>query len=286
MIDFLKIYIRRDGLVILAAALLIAFILLACFPSLFAPFDPGRQSLLSRLLPPGASGRGGAIHWLGTDKLGRDVLSGLIYGARGALIVGISATAAAAALGVTLGILAGYFAGWIGDIILRLADVQLAFPFFLLAIVVAAVLGPSFPVIVAILTMSNWVVYARVVRSETLEIKQRAFVEAARSIGAAHIRIMLIHILPNCIPSVIVLATFNLALAIILEAGLSFVGLGLPSRSPSWGAMLAEGREYVSTAWWLATFPGIAIFLIVLGINVVGDRLRDMLDPRLSMRRG
>lgn len=278
--------IRRNALLLIAILLLAGFVLMACFPGLFAPLDPARQSLLNRLLPPGATGRGGVVHWLGTDKLGRDILSGLIYGSRGALLIGVSATAAAASLGVSLGIVAGYYSGRIGDVILRMADVQLAFPFFLLAITVSAVLGPSFAVIIAILTMSNWVAYTRVVRSEALEIKQRSFIEAARSIGAGHGRIMIYHILPNCIPSVIVLATFNLAYAIILEAGLSFVGLGLPTRSPSWGAMLSEGREYVSTAWWLATFPGIAIFLVVLAINVLGDRLRDTLDPRLSNRRG
>ncbi|GAU86793.1 ABC transporter permease [Bosea sp. BIWAKO-01] len=274
----------HNALILLAVVILVTFVAVAAFPGWFTSFDPARQSLLTRLLAPGSVGRGGAVHWLGTDKLGRDVLSGLIYGARGALFIGVAAACSAATIGVSLGLIAGYYGRLTGDIILRAADVQLAFPFFLLAITVAAVLGPSYAVIIAILTMSNWVAYARVVRSETLEIKERAFVEAARAVGASNLRIMVVHILPNCIPSVIVLATFNMAHAIILEAGLSFVGLGVPTRSPSWGAMLAEGREYVATAWWLATFPGIAIFLVVLAVNVLGDRLRDILDPRLSVR--
>jgi peptide/nickel transport system permease protein len=274
----------RNALLVLASLILIAFVILAAFPGWFTAFDPARQSLLTRLLPPGATGRGGAVHWLGTDKLGRDVLSGLIHGARGALFIGVAAACSAATVGVTLGLIAGYFGRLVGDVILRAADVQLAFPFFLLAITVAAVLGPSYAVIIGILTMSNWVAYARVVRSETMEIKERAFVEAARAVGATDARIMIVHILPNCIPSIIVLATFNLAYAIILEAGLSFVGLGVPTRSPSWGAMLSEGREYVATAWWLATFPGVAIFLVVLAVNILGDKLRDVLDPRLTLR--
>lgn len=273
-------FLRRQPLILFALLVFFGFIALAAFPDVFAPFDPTRQSLLARLQHPGSLARSGGVHWLGTDHLGRDILSGVIYGARGAMFIGITATLVAALVGVTLGLLAGYFGGWFGDLILRIADVQLAFPFFLLAITVAAVLGPSFPVIVGVLALGNWVVYARVVRSEALEIRERVFVEAARAIGAGSTRIIVSHILPNCIPSIIVLATFNLAYAIILEAGLSFVGLGLNTGAPSWGLMLANGREYVATAWWLATFPGLCIFLIVLSVNILGDYARDVLDPR------
>jgi len=274
-------FVLRRPLICVAIFLFVGFLVLAAFPEFFAPFDPSKQSLLERLQPPGSVARiGGGVHWLGTDHLGRDILSGVIHGARGALLVGTSATIAAALVGVTLGLLAGYFGGWLGDLILRIADVQLAFPFFLLAITVAAVLGPSFPVIIGVLALGNWVVYARVVRSETLEIRERVFVEAARAIGAGNARILALHVLPNCIPSIIVLATFNLAYAIILEAGLSFLGLGLNTGAPSWGLMLANGREYVATAWWLATFPGLCIFLVVLSVNILGDFARDELDPR------
>jgi peptide/nickel transport system permease protein len=256
------------------------FVLTAAFPEFFAPFDPTKQSLLARLQAPGSPARGGGTYWLGTDGLGRDILSGLIYGARGALFIGVLATLAAAVVGVTLGLFAGYFGGWLSDLILRIADVQLAFPFFLLAITVAAVLGPSFPVILGVLALGNWVVYARVVRSEALDIRERVFIEAAHAIGARTSRIIFLHVLPNCVPSIIVLASFNLAYAILLEAGLSFVGLGLNTDAPSWGVMLANGREYVATAWWLATFPGLCIFLIVLSVNILGDYARDVLDPR------
>jgi peptide/nickel transport system permease protein len=272
----------RRPLILIAVLILLLFVLMAVAPELFSPFDPRRQSLLSRLRPPGSVAPGGAVYWLGTDNLGRDILSGIVHGARGALLVGVSATVAAAFMGVSLGIVAGYFGGWVGDVILRLADVQLAFPFFLLAITVAAILGPSFPVVIGVLALGNWVVYARVIRSEALDIRERPFVDAARAVGASTSRIILVHILPNCTPSIIVLATFNLAIAIILEAALSFVGLGLNTGSPSWGQMLSNGREYVTTAWWLATFPGCCIFLVVLSVNIIGDHLRDVLDPRRS----
>lgn len=273
-------HVVRKPLVFAGLLVFLLFVLMALAPDLFAPFDPSKQSLLARLQPPGTEARSGGVYWLGTDHLGRDILSGLIHGARGALLVGGIATFVAATVGVVLGLLAGYFGGWFSDLILRVADVQLAFPFFLLAITVAAILGPSFAVIIGVLALGNWVVYARVVRSEALEIRERVFVEAARAVGAGNGRIIAFHVFPNCIPSIIVLSTFNLAYAIMLEAGLSFVGLGLNMGSPSWGLMLANGREYVATAWWLATFPGLCIFLIVLSVNILGDYARDVLDPR------
>lgn len=272
----------RRPLVIVAGLVLLAFVLMAMFPGWFAPADPNVQSLRFRLRPPGWVASSGATFWLGTDHLGRDILSGVIYGARSALVISVLATILAAVAGVTLGLIAGFKGGLVGDVVLRLADIQLAFPFFLLAIAVAAILGPSFPVVIGILALGNWVVYGRVVRSETLDLRERPFVEATRALGAGSARILVRHILPNCIPSITVLATFNLAYAILLEAGLSFVGLGIKAGSPTWGGMLASGREYVATAWWLATFPGLSIFLVVLAINILGDFARDVLDPRSS----
>jgi peptide/nickel transport system permease protein len=265
------------GLVIVAGSIVLAVVA----PAL-APSDPVRNDLLERLVPPmwmeGGSGR----HPLGTDTLGRDVVSRLLYGARVSLIVGFSAVVVAGALGLLLGLVSGYYGGRLDDLLMRVGDVQLAFPALVLAIAVLAVVGSGLLNIVLVLGVTGWVTYARIARGETLSLRHREFVEGARALGAGDAAILWRHVLPNVLPSITVVATFSVARTIIAEASLSFLGLGLPPPAPSWGAMLDEGRNYLTTGWWLALFPGLAILAVVLGINVVGDWLRDALDPRIE----
>jgi peptide/nickel transport system permease protein len=265
------------GLVIVAGSIVLAVVA----PAL-APSDPVRNDLLERLVPPmwmeGGSGR----HPLGTDTLGRDVVSRLLYGARVSLMVGFSAVVVAGALGLLLGLVSGYYGGRLDDLLMRVGDVQLAFPALVLAIAVLAVVGSGLLNIVLVLGVTGWVTYARIARGETLSLRHREFVEGARALGAGDAAILWRHVLPNVLPSITVVATFSVARTIIAEASLSFLGLGLPPPAPSWGAMLDEGRNYLTTGWWLALFPGLAILAVVLGINVVGDWLRDALDPRIE----
>ncbi|HEX2440344.1 MAG TPA: ABC transporter permease, partial [Methylomirabilota bacterium] len=221
-------------------------------------------------------------HPLGTDTLGRDIVSRLLYGARVSLIVGFSAVIVAGALGLVLGLVSGYYGGRLDDVLMRLGDVQLAFPALVLAVAVLAVVGSGLVTIVVVLGVTSWVTYARIARGEALSLRHREFVEGARALGAGDLAILRRHLLPNVLPSITVVATFSVARTIIAEASLSFLGLGLPAPAPSWGAMLDEGRNYLTTGWWLALFPGLAILLVVLGINVVGDWLRDALDPRVE----
>jgi peptide/nickel transport system permease protein len=227
-----------------------------------APFDPNAQDVSRRLIGPF---KAGSPHLLGTDHVGRDVLSRMIYGARVAWMIGATVV---------------LLSGTVGDIITWLANVELAFPFILLAIVVAASLGAGLGNLILVLTIVSWVTYARVVRGETLVQREQEFVQAARALGAGSLRIILSHVLPNVLTPVIVIATFEFSRMIISEAALSFLGLGVQPTVPSWGSMLADGRQYLATAWWVATFPGIGITVTVLAINLVGDWLRDQMDPR------
>jgi peptide/nickel transport system permease protein len=210
------------------------------------------------------------------------VLSRLLYGARISLFVGVSAVIISSVLGVPLGLIAGYYGGWLDDVLMRLGDIQLAFPILVLAIAVLAVLGASLGNVLLVLGISGWITFARIARGETLSLKERDFVEAARAIGVPDRCVLWRHILPNVLSSITVVATFSVARVIIAEASLSFLGLGVPPPTPSWGAMLDEGRNYITTAWWLALFPGLAILILVLGINLVGDWVRDILDPRME----
>ena len=259
-------------------------IVLVGFIAIFAPLlvhtDPNLQELTKTSVSPAWLPGGSMDHVLGTDHLGRDMFARILFGSRIAAIVGLSVVLIGGSIGVTLGLLAGYAGGWIDDLIGRIVDVQLAFPFILLAVALVAVLGSSVTTVIAVLGITSWVQYVRVVRAETKALRQRDFIMAAHATGATHARIVFVHLLPNIASVVIVLATFEVARAIILESALSFLGLGVPQAIPSWGAMLADGRQFLDTAWWIGTFPGLAIMLTVLGVNVFGDGLRDFVDPR------
>jgi peptide/nickel transport system permease protein len=274
--------LRRDLPALAGLGVIAAAVVVAAFAPALAPSDPVRNRLLDRLTPPMWSEGGSARHPLGTDTLGRDVLSRLLHGARISLIVGLAAVLVAGVVGVGLGLVAGYRGGWADDLLMRLGDIQLAFPVLLLGVVVIAVLGASLLNMILVLGASGWVTYARIARGETLSLKERDFVAAARALGAPARHVVARHLLPNVLPPLMVVTTFSVARTIIAEASLSFLGLGLPPPTPSWGAMLDEGRNYITTGWWLALFPGLAILVLVLAINLCGDWLRDVLDPRIE----
>ena len=257
----------------------------AAAPVWLAPTDPNEQRLLARFTRPATRAADGSLAVLGTDQLGRDILSRVIHGAKTSVLIGLSAVLVAGTVGTGLGLLAGMRGGGWDHVIMRLADMQFAFPFILLAITVIGVLGASVRNIILVVGLSNWCAYARVVRAETLAIREKAFVDAARALGVSLASIVWRHVLPNVSASLIVVATFGVAGAILTEAGLSFLGLGVPLSIPSWGGMLAEGRQFVDTRYWLALFPGAALFMTVMAINLVGDTLRDTLDPYLYARR-
>jgi peptide/nickel transport system permease protein len=264
----------------LAGGGIVALVMFAalCAPWL-APHDPNQQNLALAAKPPAWLG-GSPQYLLGTDHLGRDVLSRVIWGSRVATIVGLSVVLIGCTIGVALGMIAGYAGGWLDDAIARIADVQLAFPFILLAIAVVGVLGPSLWTVILTLGVTSWVQYVRIVRAETLSLRDRDFVAAAVASGASRARILARHILPNIASAITVLATFEVARTVILESALSYLGLGVPATVPTWGTMLADGRQYLDTAWWMGTFPGLAVSFTVLGINLFGDGLRDAFDPR------
>jgi peptide/nickel transport system permease protein len=272
---------RRTALFGLVVVVAVAFA--ALLAPVLVPFDPLAQDIGQRLKPPGWISPEGRAHWLGTDQLGRDILGRILFGTRIALVVGLAAVAIAGTLGLIIGLVSGYFGGWVDDLFMRLADIQLAFPFILLALAVIGVLGPSLRNIIVVVGISGWVVYARIVRGEVLSLREREFVQAARAVGSPAARVIARHVVPNAFTPWLVIATLDMARVIIVESALSFLGLGVPPPTPTWGGMLADGRVYMSTAWWLATFPGLAILVTVLGINLLGDGLRDTLDPRLKL---
>ena len=280
---------------LIAAVIIFIVILMAAFAPFFAPNKPNSVDIRNRILPPAFMENGNAEYPLGTDTMGRCVLSRLIYGARVSIVVGIAAVIVAGVLGTMLGIIAGYFGGIVDDIIMRLADIQLAFPFILLTISVLAVIQATRDVhqievnliqrllpLILTLGVAQWVVYARLARGEALSMREKEFVDAARALGDNHFSIMFRNILPNAIAPLIVIASFNVGSSIIAESSLSFLGLGVPPSIPTWGGMLAESRELLITGnLWLSTLPGLCIVLTVLSINIIGDWLRDFLDPRL-----
>ena len=273
---------RRTAL--FGLVVVVVVVLTAVGAPLISPFDPIEQDLGDlRLKAPGFRDTGGRVHPLGTDHLGRDLLARVIHGARPALLVGFAAVAISGLIGMAAGLISGYFGGRTDDVLMRLADIQLAFPFILLAIAVIGVLGPSLKTIIIVIGVSSWVVYARIVRGAVLTLREREFVQAARALGGGDVRVLLRHILPNAFTPWLVVATLDMARVIVIESALSFLGLGVQPPTPTWGGMLADGRVYISTAWWLATFPGLAILVTVLGINLFGDGLRDTLDPRLTV---
>jgi peptide/nickel transport system permease protein len=278
--------LRRRSVALAAMVVLLLTLVVAVTASVLAPYDPEEVRLLDRLQPPGFVDKDGGVHYLGTDPLGRDMLSRMMYGSRISLLVGATTVLIGGTLGMLLGVPSGYYGGTLDDVIMRLAEIQLAFPSILLYIAVLAVLGPGLGKVIAILGITGWVTYGRVVRGEVLSIREREYVLSARAVGSSDRRIMGRHILPNIFAPFIVVASFAVANAIIAEASLSFLGLGVPPSVPTWGAMLAQSRDYLRDAWWPVTFPGLAIMLTVLSINVVGDWLRDYLDPRLKFGGG
>jgi peptide/nickel transport system permease protein len=246
-----------------------------------APHDPLKGSLANRLKAPAWQEGGSLAYPLGTDKMGRDILSRMIHGARVSLMVSLVAILVGGALGTGLGLISGYFGRWVDSLIMRLVDISLSLPTILLALVLVAAVGPSFGTVIGVLVVLLWARYARLVRAETLAIKERDFIARARVAGASHTRIMTRYIFPNVVNSLIVLATLQVGYVILLESALSFLGAGLPRPTPAWGLMIADGRELIVTAWWVSMFPGLAIMMTVLALNMLGDWLRDHFDPKL-----
>lgn len=273
--------LRQPVILLLCQAFIVVTLVAAFAGDAITPFDPTLQDLGSRLLPPGSVGEGGR-YWFGTDGLGRDVLSLLIMGAQPALFVSVCAVALAAVIGICAGIVAGYRGGRFAVLLLYLSNIQLSFPFFLLAVTIVGILSPSVPLVIAVIALGSWVRFARVTYSDTNQIRQLEYIEAVLVMRGSVWRILFRHILPNVLPNILVLATFAFGTAIVMESGLSFVGLGVPTDSPTWGRMLSEGRDYMDTAWWLTVFPGTCIFLLVLSVNVLGEHLRDVSDPKVN----
>lgn len=261
------------------AGILALLALCAVFAPLVAPYDPRHQDLMAALTPPQFFS---GPFFFGTDHVGRDILSRVIYGARVSLVIALAVVVISGVIGVALGIVSGYFGRTTDFVIQKLVEVMWAFPPLLLAIAVLAFLGQGLGILIMALTLQRWIPYCRVARANAMTLKEREYVMAARSLGASHARIIWKHILPNLIQSALVIGTFAMAAAIIAEAALSFLGLGVPPSIPTWGGMLADGRTYISTAWWMALFPGLSIFATVLAINLLGDALRDNLDPKLK----
>lgn len=278
--------LRSIPILIVVPALVIGvFLLTALLAEHLVPADPLQQHLDYRLSPPywlpDETTADRPFYILGSDQLGRDVLSRVIQGSRVSLVVGFAAVFIGGTFGSSLGMLAGYMGKSIDDVIMMVADIQLAFPFILLAIAVIAVLGPSFINLVVLIGISGWVTYARIARAQVLSIKEKEYVEAIRCLGGNNVRIILRHLLPNALSPLIVVATLDLARTIILESTLSFLGLGIQPPTPSWGGMLGEGRQYLGNAWWISIFPGLFLMAVALSVSRIGDWLRDVLDPTL-----
>lgn len=272
--------LRRNHVAKVVAAFILLIAVVAILAPVLAPHDPNSQDLTLRLRPPAWSHDAAPGHPLGTDHLGRDVLSRVIYGSRVSLLVGVSATLLAGFIGALAGLVAGYFGGWRDALIMRVADVQLAFPSILLALALVAVLGPSLLYVILVLGATGWVSYARVVRAEVLSLRSREFVTAARAAGVRDATIVRRHLLPNVMAPLATVGTLQVASMIIAEASLSYLGLGVPKNVVTWGAMLHDGQLYLANAWWLAVLPGVAIMLTTLAINIAGDMLRDVADPK------
>jgi peptide/nickel transport system permease protein len=265
-------------MLVVPAVLLATIVLAAIFAGLVAPLSPNKGDLAQFLAAPNAA------HLLGTDALGRDVLSRLIYGGRVSLVVGVASVALALAIGVTLGIMSAMLPGWPGEAIMRATDLFLAMPPVLIALAIAATIGPSLSNVILLIGLLYWAPFARMVRGEAISVRERDYIQAAYAIGCSPARMLSRHMLPNLVNTIIVMASLQVAAAILLESTLSFLGVGVPPPTPTWGTMVAEGRPYVELAWWVVTFPGLAIMATVLSINLLGDRLRDRLDPKFRQR--
>ncbi len=272
---------RIPWTIVAAGAFVGVLVVVALAAPYLAPHNPERGSLRARLTAPTLAAVDGQAYLLGTDHLGRDILSRAIYGTRVSLTVGFAAVAIGGLVGGTLGLVVGFYGGWVDEVIMTVADAQLAFPFILLAIGIIAVLGPSFRNLIVVVGLSGWVTYTRVLRSQVLSLRRREFVDAIIALGGSVPRIIVRHILPNVASTFMVIATLELARAIVLEATLSFLGLGIQPPTPSWGGMIQEGRDYLDTAWWISVSPGVVLMLTSLVVSRTGDWLRDVLDPTL-----
>jgi peptide/nickel transport system permease protein len=259
-------------------AVIVVIVLAALFAPFVAPYDPSEQ-FFEGLTLEGAPRPPDSQFWLGTDLLGRDLFSRLVYGARASLIIGVAANGAAVFLGTFFGIIAGYVSGWLGAAIMRFTDLMMAFPALLLAIALAAIFAPSLWIVALVIALVNWVQIARVIYTETTSLAAREYIEAARALGAGNVRILLLHLLPHLVPTILVWATLGIATTVLLEATLSFLGIGVRPPTPSWGGIIFESQSYFLTAPWLVFFPGVAIMALALAFNLVGDALRDVLDP-------
>lgn len=268
----------------IAFGVLILFVLAALFGPYLVPHDPMTGSLRARLLPPAWIDGGNWSHPLGTDRLGRDQLARVVEGARISLAVCAIVIAIAGTIGTAIGTIAGYFGGWTDRILMRLVDLALSMPVILLALLVGAIRGPSFANIIIIISLVLWSQYARMARGETKRIRNEDFVDLARTSGLSDLAIILRHILPNIAPTLVIVATLQVGVVIVLEASLSFLGVGVPPPNPSWGAMIADGRSYITSAWWLCVLPGVAILLTVMSVNLLGDALTDRINPSLRGR--
>jgi peptide/nickel transport system permease protein len=271
--------LSRNPLALLGLGIVVALVLMALAAPLLATHDPYAQSLAERLLPPGSPG-----HWLGTDEFGRDIWSRLVYGSRITLYIVLLVALTAPVFGLVIGTVAGYYGGWADRILMRLTDIFLAFPRLILALAFVAALGPGIGNAVLAIALTAWPPYARVARAETLTVRNSDYIAAARLQGASGARILLSHVAPMCVPSVIIRVTLDMAGIILTAAGLGFLGLGAQPPLPEWGLMISSGRKYLFDQWWVATMPGLAIFIVSLGFNLLGDGLRDVLDPRSGGR--
>jgi len=279
----LRFKIKGNYLTLFSFGILAVFLLIAVTAPFIAPHDPNMQNLLTRLKPPAWMDGSVPGYALGTDNLGRDILSRVIYGSRVSILVGVMAMLISGVIGTIVGLLSGYYR-IVDSIVMRIADIQLAFPTILLALAIVAVLGGGLTNLIVVLGITGWVPYARVIRSEVLSMRSNDFVVAAQTIGVSDARLLFRHILPNIYAPIITIGTFQVASAIIAESSLSFLGLGVPVNIPSWGSILSQGQLYIGSAWWMTVFPGISIMLIVLAINILGDSLRDRFDPKSNPR--
>ena len=273
---------RKGRRVVISAAVLTVAACVGLVGPVVIPYDPLAHRLEQRLLPPGSRLPDGQVAWFGTDQLGRDLLQQVIHGARVSILVAASTVAIAGVSGTALGLLSGYYGGHTDTVLMGLVDLQLAFPPLLLAILIAAMIGPSVGNVILTLSVIRWAVFARLARGSVLSLREKEFVEAARALGASHGRVMTRHILRNILTPIVILATLQIALQMLAEAALSFLGLGIPHPLPSWGVTISQGREYLQNAWWIATVPGAIMTLAVLSVGLFGDAVRDYLDPRFS----